>query len=450
MRIDGAGEAAIAVFARFYDQLDAGASGLIDEDSIEPVRHLAHLDDLQDSPAARDAFNRAVVIKLNGGLGTSMGLDGAKSLLAAKDRMTFLDIIVRQVLRQRAEYGVTLPLIFMHSFRTRTDTLQALQPYSTLPVPGLAIDFLQNREPKLTVDELAPVHWPADPELEWCPPGHADVFVALDSAGLLDQLLDTGYHYAFISNSDNLGAVADPRIAGWLASESIPFVLESCRRTPADRKGGHLAIRRADGRLILRETAQTSPQDMAGLEDLDRHRYCNTNNLWIDLRQLRAELDSTGGVLDLPLIRNVKTVDPSDAASTPVIQIESAMGAAVQVFDGARSVLVDRNRFVPVKTTNDLLVLRSDRYALDQALRLVSNPDRVSAIDTYVDLDPRYYKLVHDFEPRFPKGAPSLVACTRFVVNGDVTFGAEVQARGEVRVAVPDGRSATIEDGTVL
>ncbi len=427
MRADGASDEATAVFAHYYRELESGASGLIAEDEIDPVPQLPHLDELEvPDDVAREAFAATAVVKLNGGLATSMGLDRAKSLLQVTDGLSFLDIIVRQVLNQREHYGVQLPLLFMDSFRTSADSLAALSGYPKLPVPPLPLDFLQNREPKLRADDLAPVDWPADPSLQWCPPGHADVYPALHSSGVLDALLAHGYRYAFLSNSDNLGAVAEPRIAGWLAANDIPFALESTRRTPADRKGGHLAVRRSDGRLVLRETAQTGPEDIAALQDLSRHQFCNTNNLWLDLRRLRETLDRTSGVLGLPLIRNVKTVDPQDPSTPEVIQIEAAMGAAVQVFDGARSVLVDRTRFAPVKTTNDLLLLRSDRYILGADARLAASGQ------TFVDLDPAFYKQLRDFEARFPDGPPSLIGCASLRVRGDITFGAGVIARGDV------------------
>jgi UTP--glucose-1-phosphate uridylyltransferase len=435
MREAGIGGDAVEVFAHYYRQLEAGATGLIAEDTIDPVPDLPHLNDLVvPDEVAADAFARTVVIKLNGGLGTSMGMDRAKSLLPVKDGLSFLDLIVRQVLALRERHGVDLPLIFMNSFRTEADTRAVLADYPTLPIGALPADFPQNREPKLLANDLTPVSWPADPALEWCPPGHADLYPALRATGLLDRLIEAGYRYAFCSNSDNLGAVPDPRIAGWMADHAIPFTLESCRRTPADRKGGHLAVRKADGRLVLRETAQTSAADMTALQDLERHRYCNTNNLWIDLVRLREVLDIAGGVLDLPLIRNRKTVDPSDPLSPEVIQIESAMGAAIQAFEGARSLLVDRSRFVPVKTTNDLLVLRSDVYEVadDYLVRLAAA--RADRGDPYVDLDPAYYKLMPDFEARFPDGPPSLIEADRLVVRGDVIFGAGTVIRGATEI----------------
>ena len=449
MRADGAPQEAVGTFSQFYERLESGDEGLIPESDIEPLRTLPHIDGLDgQSTSARDAFAATAVIKLNGGLATSMGLDRAKSLLPVKDGLTFLDIITEQVLAQRRDHGVRLPLIFMNSFRTRDDTLAALGDYD-LVVPGLPLDFLQNREPKLRADDLTPIDWPPDPELEWCPPGHADIYPAMRASGVLDALIEQGFRYGFCSNSDNLAAMADPRIAGWLADNDIPFALESTRRTPADRKGGHLAVRRSDGRLVLRETAQTAPADQAALQDIERHPYCNTNNLWVDLRVLQRQLDANGGVLDLPMIRNRKTVDPQDSSSPAVIQIEAAMGAAVQAFDGAASVLVERDRFVPVKTTNDLLVLRSDQYQLSDGHRLVRAAGRRSSVDTFVDLDPKYYALLHEFDERFPKGAPSLIECTRLRVRGDVSFGANVVLRGDVTIDA-DQHGSTVSDETQL
>ena len=203
--------------------------------------------------------------------------------------------------------------------------------------------------------------WPADPELEWCPPGHGDIYTALAASGTLDALLGAGLRYAFVSNSDNLGALADVRIAAWLAAEQVPFALEAVRGTPADRKGGHLA--RYQGRVVLRETAQV-PDGDTSFTDVERWRWYNTNNIWIDLRALKELQAADPAAPDLPLIVNRKTVDPRDPASTPVIQLESAMGAAIGSIPGARAIHVPRSRFAPVKTTDDLLVVRSDAYQL--------------------------------------------------------------------------------------
>jgi UTP--glucose-1-phosphate uridylyltransferase len=433
---------AIDVFAHHYRQLERGETGMIPESTIEPLDMPALADMDVDDDAGVQALRETAIIKLNGGLGTSMGMERAKSLLCVRRGLSFLDIIARQVLHLRKTHDVPLPLIFMNSFRTSADTLAALGRYADLAVPGVPLELMQNKEPKLLEADLTPVTWPKDPSLEWCPPGHGDLYTAISSSGLVPTLLDAGYRRLFISNADNLGAVAEPRVAGWFAGSGAPFAIESVRRTPSDRKGGHLATRTSDGRILLRESAQTLPGDLDALADLDRHKFTSTNNIWVDLEALQAELDRRDGVLGLPLIRNVKTVDPADPSTPKVVQIESAMGAAIEIFEGAQAIEVTRRRFVPVKTTNDLLVLRSDVYDIGPDFVL----DQAAAMIPFVDLD-GIYKLVGDFDRRFKEGAPSLRDAEAFVVDGDWTFGQDVKVVGKVKL---DGERGRVESGTVL
>jgi UTP--glucose-1-phosphate uridylyltransferase len=439
----GIDSVAIDTFAHYYRLLEHGETGLIAESSIEPVGSEPLADVEVDDETASAALRTTAVIKLNGGLGTSMGMERAKSLLCVRKGMSFLDVIARQVLHLRREHDATLPLLFMNSFRTSDDTMAALARYTDLPVAGLPLEFLQNREPKLNASGLTPVSWVKDPDLEWCPPGHGDLYTALRGTGLLQALVDQGYERVFVSNSDNLGAVPDARIAGWFAETGTPFAIEAVRRTPSDRKGGHFARRLSDGRIVLRETAQTSPDDQAALADLERHRFCSTNNVWFDLRAMAEALDARHGILGLPLIRNVKNVDPSDSSTPEVIQIETAMGAAIELFEGARTIEVGRDRFVPVKTTNDLLVLRSDVYDLGGDFVL----DPASDIP-YVELDPAFYKFVSEFERRFPEGAPSLHEASSLTVSGDWTFGAGVKVVGDV--ALETDAAERVATGSVL
>jgi UTP--glucose-1-phosphate uridylyltransferase len=443
MRAEGLGDAAVQSFARQYERLRAGETGTLAEADIEPVDALPDAEALTE-PAGAALLDQAVVIKLNGGLGTSMGMTKAKSLLEVKDGKTFLDLIAEQVLELRERSGARLPLVVMNSFATREDSLAALAGYDDLSA-GLPPDFVQNKVPKVRADDLAPATWDADPALEWAPPGHGDLYTALVGSGLLEALLDGGYRYAFVSNSDNLGAVLDPRILAFVASSGAPFLMEVADRTSSDRKGGHLARRVSDGGLVLREIAQTPEEDVDAFQDTAKHRYFNTNTLWIDLHALRDVLAEGDGVIDLPMIVNRKTVDPGDKASTPVIQLETAMGAAIGVFAGAAALRVPRSRFVPVKTTNDLLSLRSDAYVIGDGRAVHLAPER-GGVPPFVDLDTDYYKLVADFDSRFAAGAPSLVACDALRVVGDVTFGADVVVRGEVTVEGTDA----VPDGTVL
>ncbi|WP_314778448.1 UTP--glucose-1-phosphate uridylyltransferase [uncultured Actinomyces sp.] len=446
MRDAGIAEQAIDVFSHYYRALDNGATCLIPEDSIEPLTRIDSIEDVEiDEAGAREALSRTVLIKLNGGLGTSMGMDRTKSLLPVREGKSFLDLLVDQVMAARRIYDVTLPLIFMNSFRTRRDTLAALAAHPGIGIDGLPLDFLQNREPKLRADDLTPVTWAADPDLEWCPPGHGDIYTALTASGVLDALLESGYKYAMTSNSDNLGAAPSARVAGWFAASGAPYAPELCRRTPADVKGGHLAVRKSDGRIILRETAQTPADEMHFFTDQYRHPFFHTNNLWFDLEVLRDTLAERRGILGLPLIKNAKTVDPADASSVPVIQLETAMGTAVEAFEGATAIEVPRSRFLPVKTTNDLLLLRSDVYEVDDAGLLQMVPERACT----VNLDPRYYKKIRDFEARFPHGVPSVRQAKSLTVEGDWTFGADVVAIGDARVGEA-GSPGEVASGTRL
>jgi UTP--glucose-1-phosphate uridylyltransferase len=440
MRMEGLPDGAVETFAHYERLLREGDQGTLPEAELDPLSDLPDADDL---PAGDDApLDEVVVLKLNGGLGTSMGMTRAKSLLEVKEGLTFLDVIVRQVLHLRERHGARVPLLLMNSFATRDDTLAALERYPDLAVDGLPLDFLQGKVPKLLADSHQPVDWPADRALEWAPPGHGDVYTSLASSGTLAELLERGYRYLFLSNSDNLGAVLDPRILGWFAREGLPFLSESTDRTEGDRKGGHLARRRGDGGLVLRETAQTPESDREAFEDVSRHRYFNCNNIWVDLRELERKLEEQDGVLGLPIIVNRKTVDPSDSSSPEVVQLETAMGAAIGVFEGAAALRVPRSRFTPVKTTSDLLVVRSDAYELRDDWTVSTARER----PPLVSLDPDHYKLMSDFEPRFPAGPPSLVDCERLDVEGDVTFGRGVVVRGTVTVKGP----RRIGDGEVL
>lgn len=444
MRDEKLPEIVIRTFAYYYRRLLEGQTGLIPEDSIRAVETLP---DAEKFPAERAAtgervLHKTVLMKLNGGLGTSMGLERAKTLLPIKDGLTFLDVLARQA----RHAGV--PLVLMNSFNTREDSLQALQRYPWLAQQGPPLDFLQHKIPRVSQERLAPVDWPEDRELEWCPPGHGDIYTALVTSGMLQALLQAGYEYAFVANADNLGAALDLSILGYFADQKLPFMMEVADRTAADRKGGHLA-QTPDGKLLLRESAQCPASDAATFQDIQRHRYFNTNNLWLHLPSLRRVMEERDNLLGLPMIRNEKTVDPRDSTTPRVYQLETAMGSAISVFDGAGAVRVPRSRFTPVKTTDDLLAVRSDAYALTGDYRIIINPRR-EIEELVVELDSCCYRLVDQLEERFPHGPPSLLHCHRFEVLGDVAFGRDVVALADVKVINDAGARVSVEDGRQL
>lgn len=425
----GLSRAAIDAFRHSVGVLTSDQSMMIPETEIEPACDVADWDALVASTPEADAalLSQAVLVKLNGGLGTGMGLQKAKSLLEIKPGVTFLDTIVRQVqnLREKAQYPVSM--LLMNSFSTSEDTMAHLAQYADF-ADASKVEMLQNRVPKLVQETLEPVEYPANPELEWCPPGHGDIYPALVGSGWLEKLLAAGVKYAFVSNSDNLGAQLDTRFLRWFAESGAPFVMEVTRRTEADKKGGHLATRKADGQPILREVAQCPAEDIAAFQNIEKHQYFNTNNLWIRLDALQKVLEANDGVLPLPVICNSKTVDPRDASTQAVYQLETAMGAALQCFPGARAVCVPRSRFFPVKTCSDLLLLRSDAVEIDAAGAMKLAPE-CEGVAPVVLLDGKLYKLVESLDAL---GVPSLKHVSKLVVSKPHAFAPGEPLSGEV------------------
>jgi len=422
MREAGLNEDVVNTFIKYYNQLREGNSGKLSHDVIEAPNRLNLIN--YDTLTKQDdmLLDQLVVIKLNGGLGTSMGLDKAKSLLPVKGEMTFLDILANQILTLRDKYKSRIPLIFMNSFKTREDTLNHLASYKALKSKDLELDFLQNKYPRIRQDNFLPLDFEDDDE-NWNPPGHGDIYSSLHSSGLLDKLISKGYEYAFISNSDNLGAVIDPLILTYMARQNIPFIMEVCRRTEMDKKGGHLAQTK-DGKLILREVAQCPEEESEEFQDIKKYSFFNTNNLWINLKQLNKVLLENNNHVNLPLIINPKLV-----GDIPVYQIETAMGAAISVFEDAKAIVVPRSRFAPVKKTNDLLLIWSDVYKLNSDYQIVLTEGLEKA--PIIELDAEYYKTVEQLKTHF-KEVPSLIQCNSLKVKGNIHFSKDVVIVGDV------------------
>jgi len=410
-------------FVVYLNQLLNGETGFIREENTSPpnTEKLVNYNDLNSS--GNENLAKLVFIKLNGGLGTSMGLQKAKSLLKVKDNLTFLDVIAKQMIELREKTKIRIPLIFMNSFSTNKDTIEFLQKYPVLfEVP---LSFTQNKYPRIRQDDFMPYLHPTDENQNWNPPGHGDIYPAMAISGVLDKLLEAGIEYAFVSNSDNLGAVVDTKILNYIVDNDIPFLMEVCERSPIDNKGGHLA-QDSRGRLLLREVAQCPECELNTFQDINYYRYFNSNNLWINLRCLKEELESDRFIL--PMIVNPKTVD-----GTKVYQIETAMGTAISKFEKSKALIVPRSRFVPVKKTCDLLTIWSDAYTLSDDF-IISLSDDCQQIPV-VELDDAYYKTIDQLDEHFPFGAPSLLNCTKLSVTGDIEFGSNVVCEGEVSLS---------------
>jgi phosphoglucomutase len=287
----------------------------------------------------------------------------------------------------------------------------------------------------------------SDRSNEWCPPGHGDLYAALEGSGRLDALLADGYKYMFVSNSDNLGASLDLEILTYFAKSDAPFMMECCARTENDKKGGHLAKRVSDGQLVLRESAMCADEDEAAFQDITKHRFFNTNNLWIRLDKLKEIINANGGFIPLPMIKNKKTVDPKDDNSQKVLQLETAMGAAIEMFKGASAIVVPRTRFAPVKKCNDLFLLRSDAYIMENN-KPVLNP-ACGGKAPIMGLDSKKYKLVGPLEEAIQGGIPSLVNCTKLKVSGLVRMTKATKFVGDVSIVNTSDEAKLVPPGVV-
>lgn len=447
MAADGAPAIVINAFKEHFRQFCNGNQAYLSEAMISPVLpdEIPEMQTLGGyKEAGYTALPRTAILKLNGGLGTSMGLEGPKSFLPVREGRSFLDLILSQVDQLRKLYDAPLPLLLMNSFWTEEPTRERLHGLVNGD-PHIPMTFMQHRYPRIRKDTLAPLTFRAAPELEWNPPGHGDIYTALLTTGLLRKLLLNGYRYVFVSNSDNLGATFDASLLGYMVKEEIPFLMEVCQRTAHDRKGGHLVkLGGAAGPLGLREVAQCSPEDMDAFQDIDNYSFFNTNSIWLDLRAVeRAFLKYKQFALQL--IVNPKRVVPGDTESPWVYQLETAMGSALSMFDGARAVMVPRNRFSPVKTISDLMLTMSDCFQ-------VTDDNSVIRANAWrelpkITLDPNIYSTIDSFFARFPQGVPSLEGCRELSIHGDVRFQADVKLNGEVRIVNTSQRQAVIPPG---
>ncbi|MFH1114755.1 MAG: UTP--glucose-1-phosphate uridylyltransferase [Pseudomonadota bacterium] len=380
---------------------------------------------------------KTAVIKLNGGRSTTMGGDVPKGVLKAKNSLSYLEIIINQMKCLRQEWHVRVPLVLMNSFFTHSRTMEIVSR-ADFPV----LTFVQNQVPRLAVDTLAPLS--TDSDEDWAPPGHGDVYSSLLWSGLLQRLRAEGCRWAFISNLDNLAAHLDPWIPGLMEREGIEFLLEVTDRTPLDRKGGTLVVR--NGALYLLEIAQVSDDDKETFMDVNRFRVFNTNNVWVDLDALDKVL--ANGSLNLPIIRNRKTV-----AGTDVVQLETAMGAAIGSFDRSRGLRVGRDRFFPTKKVEDLFVLQSDACVLDPMFRLKKNPQRPDSLSyrPTVSFSRDFIDSPFQIPDRFEDpSSVSLVAAESLSVSGNVFFERDVKVQGNVRIDAPPGSRYTVPRGSVL
>ncbi|KAI0062911.1 UTP-glucose-1-phosphate uridylyltransferase [Artomyces pyxidatus] len=401
------------------------------QDQIIPYSNLK-------APADSSALSKLAVLKVNGGLGTSMGMTGAKSALEVKDDMTFLDLTVRQIEHLNTENRVDVPLILMTSFNTHEDTLRIIKKYANQQLR--ITTFNQSRYPRIYKETLLPCPNSADDDKKnWYPPGHGDLYNALLHSGVLDQLISEGKEYLFVSNSDNLGAVVDQSILQHMIDTEAEFIMEVTDKTKADIKGGTLVD--YEGSIRLLEVAQVPSEHVEDFKSVRKFKIFNTNNLWLNLRALKRIMEQDA--MELEIIINPKQTDDGQS----VIQLETAAGAAIKHFRGAHGVNVPRSRFLPVKSCSDLLLIKSDIYSLEHGM-LVINPSRMFENTPVIKLGD-HFKKIQQFQKRFKK-IPKILELDHLTVTGDVYFGRNVTLRGTVIVVANEGQRIDIPDGCIL
>ncbi|KAL1748725.1 UTP--glucose-1-phosphate uridylyltransferase family [Schizophyllum fasciatum] len=425
------------LFTRYLDE--RAKSQELDWDKIRSPskEQIASYADLPE-PSDKAALNKLAVLKVNGGLGTSMGMKGAKSALEVKSGMTFLDLTVRQIEHLNTSLHVDVPLILMTSFNTHEDTLRIIKKYANQQVR--ITTFNQSRYPRIITETLLPQPKSVDEDKsKWYPPGHGDLYNALVHSGVLDQLIADGKEYLFVSNSDNLGAVVDERILQHMIDTQAEFVMEVTDKTKADVKGGTLID--YEGQMRLLEIAQVPNEHVEDFKSVRKFKIFNTNNLWINLKALKRIMSNEG--MELDIIVNPKVADDGQA----VLQLETASGAAVKHFKNAHGINVPRTRFLPVKSCSDLLLIMSDIYSLEHG-QLVINEQRMFETTPVIKLGD-HFKKIANFQKRFKK-IPNIVELDHLTVTGDVYFGRNVTLRGTVIVVANEGQRIDIPDGCVL
>mgnify|MGYP003962069251 CR=1 FL=1 len=398
----------------------------------------------------RDKLSKLAILKLNGGLGTTMGCTGPKSIIDVRSGKNFLDIVVQQLQNLNNKYKVDIPLILMNSFNTSEPMESILaEKKADGSLKGVNVMmFNQRKFPRIHKFSHIPTAETADPASEnytkdsWYPPGHGDVYTSLVNSQVFGELKKKYIEYIFMANIDNLGAVVEEHILDYLFNNKIEFCMEVTQKTRADIKGG--TIIRYENDLRLLEIAQCPKENVPEFKSITKFKVFNTNNLWFSLSAVEKNIKSLS---QLDIIENNKV----DKKGNKVIQLECACGSGMRFFSKSCGILVPRTRFLPVKTCDDLFLIRSDFYALDNG-RLVVNPKRYSLfgnrIAPTVKLG-RYFSKFTKFMARMPS-LPSILELSSLTVSGDVYFGKGVVLKGMVVIVPQEDKRIDIADGSVL
>ncbi|ROW01482.1 hypothetical protein VSDG_02267 [Cytospora chrysosperma] len=431
-----------SLFRRYLNDKAKGNS--VNWDRIAPPAQgqVVDYEELGNSESV-EFLNKLAVLKLNGGLGTSMGCVGPKSVIEVRDGMSFLDLSVRQVEYLNRTYGVNVPFLLMNSFNTNDDTAAIIKKYEGHNVDILT--FNQSRYPRIYKDSLLPVPKSFDsPINEWYPPGHGDVFESLYNSGILDQLIERGIEVIFLSNVDNLGAVVDLRILQHMMETNSEYVMELTNKTKADVKGG--TIIDYEGSVRLLEIAQVPKEHVNEFKSIKKFSYFNTNNIWMNIKAIKRVVENNE--LEMEIIPNGKTIpgDKKGESDISIVQLETAVGAAIRHFKNAHGVNVPRRRFLPVKTCSDLMLVKSDLYTVKHGQLQMSASRFGDAPLIKLGGD---FKKVSDFQKHIPS-IPKIIELDHLTITGAVNLGRGVTLKGTVIIVATEGSTIDVPPGSVL
>uniref|UniRef100_A0A914R0K1 UTP--glucose-1-phosphate uridylyltransferase n=1 Tax=Panagrolaimus davidi TaxID=227884 RepID=A0A914R0K1_9BILA len=385
---------------------------------------------------SQELLKKLAVIRLNGGLGTTMGCEGPKSLINVKNGKTFLEIAIDQIENVNKCFESKVPLLLMDSYKTFDETSKALNLFAHDKMVTVE-QFLQSKCPRIYADTLLPVPESADSDLEgFYPPGHGNIFETLAETGLAEKLLSQGIEVIFVSNIDNTCATIDPKFIKALLNDNHEYIMEVTDKTAQDIKGGSLI--EINGRMMHLEMPQVPPEGIDEFCSTKTFKIFNTNNIWIDLKAIKDKLYD----IKREIIANKKKL----SNGREIIQLETSIGGAIRNFPNACALKVPRSRFLPVKRTQDLLLLASDAFEMDRngIVKLVESRTTAPII---------HLSGAYDSWPEFQKRVshiPSLKDIETLTIKGDVTFGKGVILKGKVHLESEGKESLSIDEGVMI
>ncbi|GAY66861.1 hypothetical protein CUMW_252200 [Citrus unshiu] len=395
-----------------------------DEILVVPYDSLASIS--EDIAETKMLLDKLVVMKFNGALGTNMGFSGPKSAIEVKNNLTPLNLMVDQVESLNSKYGCNVPLLLMDTAETHDHVQKVLEKYSNSKVDIHSLSLSQQPHEKSfeghsRKDKLYPSS------------DHSVVFLSLMKSGTLDLLLVQGKEYALVVDSDNVAAVADPKIFNHLIQNQIEYCMEVAPVPSIDLRNSLINLR--PGKFQLVDITQNPTKQSGG-----KFKFINTRSMWVNLRAIKRLIDT-----DELKVENFSS--SKEVNDDQIISQGTAADSAIQFFDHTIGINVAQSRYLPVNSTSDLLLLQSDLYTADEGI-LVQNPARDNPANPSIELGPEFEK-VNDFQSRF-KSIPSIINLDSLKVEGDVWFGAGITLKGKVSIVAKPGMKLEIPDGIVL